>query len=59
MTETDHRRERQRAGIAAAVEAGDRARATALASEHLYEFPDDLDVVGAILAARSRSAPGR
>ena len=31
----------------------------ALASEHLYEFPDDLDVVGAILASRSEPASGR
>ena len=59
MTETEHRRERQRAGIAAAIAVGDRTRATALASEHLYEFPDDLDVVGAVLASRSEGASGR
>jgi DNA-binding GntR family transcriptional regulator len=35
------RRHRQRAAIERAVAAGDRDRATALAREHLLDFPDD------------------
>jgi DNA-binding GntR family transcriptional regulator len=45
---TKSREERQRRCIVDAVLAGDRARATALAREHLMEFPHD-ETIRAVL----------
>ena len=50
-TEPTDRRARQRRSIEAALAAGDRGRATALAHEHLLEFPED-EAVKRVLEGR-------
>jgi DNA-binding GntR family transcriptional regulator len=49
MDARERRRQRQRREIAAACEAGDDTRATALAREHLVDFPDDEEVLRYVL----------
>jgi hypothetical protein len=46
---TESRRKRQLRDIAAAIAAADDVRASGLACEHLYEFPEDHNQVEALL----------